>query len=477
MLGFNPSQDTCDPDWIKESQSYSTKFLPLGTGLQYWHSSEDGEYFAEHFSLGMTVWNGYLVNGGKFNRAGGTQANHVAKWDGNSWSSIGLGLNHEVACLTAYQNELYAAGYFDSANGETQARHVAKWNGTSWIPLGNGLSHAAMVMSVYNGKLIVGGYFMSAGEIYSPGIAMWNGNQWSSLGGGVTGAVLALCEYNGELYAGGNFIFAGTQLCNSIAKWDGSSWKPVGQGVSGGDNIISALKVYDGNLYAGGKFINMNQMLCYNISRYDGVAWHTVGSGVQGARCLASDGWVTDMEVYNNELYVTGQFTNAGGVSANKFAKWDAMNWCGIEYGIDLTPRDMEIYQGNLIINGDFYSISGKEFNNIVKYSSNNNITGEQNENTIPKNYMLYQNYPNPFNPSTKINYHLPNSSKVSILIYDVLGKLVTQIINNEFKLAGTHTVEFNAYAYASGVYFYRIEAESLAGSRFGDVKKMLLVK
>ena len=49
MVGFNPSQDTCDPQWIREDENLTTKFRSLGTGLQYWHSGEDGEYFAEHF--------------------------------------------------------------------------------------------------------------------------------------------------------------------------------------------------------------------------------------------------------------------------------------------------------------------------------------------------------------------------------------------------------------------------------------------
>lgn len=89
----------------------------------------------------------------------------------------------------------------------------------------------------------------------------------------------------------------------------------------------------------------------------------------------------------------------------------------------------------------------------------------------IPKEFSLSQNYLNPFNPLTKINYSLPQGVKVSIKVYDILGRLVKEIVN-EYKDAGNYTVIFDGTNYASGVYFYRIEA-----GKFSDVKKMVLVK
>lgn len=90
----------------------------------------------------------------------------------------------------------------------------------------------------------------------------------------------------------------------------------------------------------------------------------------------------------------------------------------------------------------------------------------------IPQVFYLSQNYPNPFNPITKINYELPRNSNVKIVIYDILGREVTRLVNNELKQAGRYVVEFNAQNYASGVYFYRIEAGD-----FVQAKKMVLVK
>jgi len=89
----------------------------------------------------------------------------------------------------------------------------------------------------------------------------------------------------------------------------------------------------------------------------------------------------------------------------------------------------------------------------------------------FPKGFALSQNYPNPFNPSTIINYELPITNYVELSIYNLLGQRVA-ILVNEQKRAGYHQVEWEASGFASGIYYYRIEA-----GEFQDVKKMILIK
>lgn len=89
----------------------------------------------------------------------------------------------------------------------------------------------------------------------------------------------------------------------------------------------------------------------------------------------------------------------------------------------------------------------------------------------VPDKFSLSQNYPNPFNPTTKINFSIPVQTKVSLRIYDVLGKEVMTLVNDA-KNAGSYEVEFSGANLASGVYFYRLDAEN-----FVDTKKMLLTK
>ena len=90
---------------------------------------------------------------------------------------------------------------------------------------------------------------------------------------------------------------------------------------------------------------------------------------------------------------------------------------------------------------------------------------------TLPQNFELFQNYPNPFNPSTVIRYQVVGTTHVRLAIYDVLGREVATLVNEE-KTAGTYEAIFNASNLSSGVYFYRLEADG-----FIETKKMVLLK
>lgn len=89
-----------------------------------------------------------------------------------------------------------------------------------------------------------------------------------------------------------------------------------------------------------------------------------------------------------------------------------------------------------------------------------------------PLTFNLNQNYPNPFNPTTTIKYTVAKDVNVSIKVYDLLGREVAVLVNSEFKKAGSYAVNWNASNFASGVYFYRIEAGD-----FVEAKRMVLVK
>ena len=96
---------------------------------------------------------------------------------------------------------------------------------------------------------------------------------------------------------------------------------------------------------------------------------------------------------------------------------------------------------------------------------------GGEGEEEIVNDYALYQNYPNPFNPTTKISYQIPQSGKVVLKVYDILGREVKTLVN-ELQQSGKYQINFNASDLASGIYFYRIIAEN-----YSVTKKMLLLK
>ncbi len=102
--------------------------------------------------------------------------------------------------------------------------------------------------------------------------------------------------------------------------------------------------------------------------------------------------------------------------------------------------------------------------------------TGLNEDESIPQNFFLYQNYPNPFNPTTKIRYSIPSNvkgqmSNVSLKVYDVLGREVATLVNEE-KQAGVYEVEFNASQLSSGIYYYQLKT-----GNFIETKKMILLK
>jgi hypothetical protein len=93
------------------------------------------------------------------------------------------------------------------------------------------------------------------------------------------------------------------------------------------------------------------------------------------------------------------------------------------------------------------------------------------NDDMLPSGFNLNQNFPNPFNPTTVIGFDLPRAAKVSLEIYDLLGRRV-DAIDMGCKVAGHHNYEYSAGSLTSGIYFYRVRAGELS-----DIKKMILLK
>jgi hypothetical protein len=89
----------------------------------------------------------------------------------------------------------------------------------------------------------------------------------------------------------------------------------------------------------------------------------------------------------------------------------------------------------------------------------------------IPKEFSLQQNYPNPFNPSTEIRYEVPISSRVSIKIFDILGKELTTLVDR-FESPGVRTIIWNAENNPSGIYFVKMNANT-----YSDIKKLVLIR
>ncbi len=107
--------------------------------------------------------------------------------------------------------------------------------------------------------------------------------------------------------------------------------------------------------------------------------------------------------------------------------------------------------------------------NNLMK----TNFEGESKKvNIIPTEYSLYNNYPNPFNPTTIIRFDIPERTNVELIVFDILGRRVKSLVNNELRNPGRYEVSFDAGSLASGVYIYKLTTQN-----YSQARKMLLVK
>lgn len=187
----------------------------------------------------------------------------------------------------------------------------------------------------------------------------------------------------------------------------------------------------------------------------------------------------------NHPQYQNGyNFTNLGGGQwrINFLAKQTQSGFFPIPIeikfsfatGSDTTVRVMNSTNNQLFsfyFNRQPTSVTFDPNNNIVIKTASLVQGVNETGNQTPDNFKLYQNEPNPFNPVTHIDYDIPQSSHVKLVVYDLLGKEVKTLVN-EKKTSGKYSVSFNAMNLPSGLYIYKLETDN-----FSQVKKMMLIK
>jgi hypothetical protein len=232
------------------AQWNGSSWSPLGSGIQggLFLSSPGANplyYVPQVYALAVSGTNLYV--GGFFANAGEVSANNIAEWNGSSWSALGSGISGFiennppfVSALEVSGTNLFAGGFFTTAGG-ISATNIAQWNGSSWSTLGSGIDGNIAALAVSGTGLYVGGQFAAAGGVSANNIAQWNGSSWSPLGSGVGNWVWALVVSGNNLFAAGR---------STIAQWNGSTWSSLGSGLNSGppDALASDNA---GNLYVG----------------------------------------------------------------------------------------------------------------------------------------------------------------------------------------------------------------------------------
>jgi hypothetical protein len=303
-----------------------------------------------------------LYAGGRFTDAGGAAAG-IAKWDGSSWTPLSSGVTGPsfVDCMLVFDDDgagphapaLYVGGQFTLAGG-VAVNHIAKWDGSSWSDVGGGVSGVnppvVWAMAAFDedgpgpgaAKLWISGVFLNAGGVSAVRIARWNGTVWSALPPGEDGFGISSFAVHDEdgagpglpaLFVGGNFDWAGSTSAHNVARWTGSSWSAVGNGFA--DGYVATLASFDADglgadpaeLYAGGSFTNSAGVSINQIARWTGSSWAPLSTGMESP--FAPYATVLTLCAYDDDgsgpsatsLYAGGNFGTAGEIPSAFLAR------------------------------------------------------------------------------------------------------------------------------------------------------------
>jgi len=292
-----------------------------------------------------------LIVGGSFAASGGVFSNSIAAWDGHRWQSLGGGMTwpwpseSRVYSLLVFNGKLIAGGSFSRA-GYVDARSVASWDGIRWRALGEGLPGLVLSLCEYNGELFAGTYE----DIADPRgcVFRWDGSSWHPVAytEGRDHGVLALCVFNGELIASGTLnVIEGLEV-TGVARWDGTTWRALQGEISGSYGAALALEVFDGSLYAGGVFDSVDGVLCPGIARWDGESWHGLGTESFSL-------WlVFALKSVGDRLIVGGYFDADSESNTPTVCAWDGEGWSRLGEGGDLETTAICSYRDEIVVGG-----------------------------------------------------------------------------------------------------------------------------
>lgn len=399
--------------------------------------------------------------------------------DGNTWQerSNGLGLYSWVRALAVSGSSIFAAG-----NSATGIVFRSTDDGMNWIDVSSGQITGAIVSFAVIGSNI----FTVGMDVY---LSTNNGTTWNSVGLSNLG-VHSLAVIGNNLFAGsGSYgVFRSTN--------NGTDWVQVNTGLT--DTTIATFAVSGTNLFAGtfdGRvFVSTNYgdswdevnneglpQLFSMQSLYSNEDYLFIGSGLGIFRRHIDKIIPTELTSFtasanNNNIelnWSTATETNNQGFEIERLQNYKIerlQEWekIGFVQGHGTTTEIQTYFFSDKNLKPGSYSYRLKQIDYDGTYAYSDIVEVDV---TGPKEFTLYQNYPNPFNPSTTIKFALPFESKVKISVYNLVGELVSVLLDKEIE-TGYHEVNFDASRLASGVYLYRIKA-----GEFVQTKKLILMK
>lgn len=487
-----------------------------------------GNIYVAGRSLGIGTGSDYLLL--KYNSNGVQQ--WVARYDGPANSddkvtSIAVSVLGNIYITGRSAGGVTSTDYATvKFNSEGVLQWVTRYNGP-----GNASDFAYSIVVDSSENTYVTGSSTGTGTDYdyatikynSDGIQQWVA-RYNGPGNSDELAYSNVIDRSGNVYVTGRSVGSGTSHDYATIKYNSfgvQQWvaRYNGPGSDDNDEAYSIVVDNSGNAYVTGlSFGNLtgtnNATIKYNsdgvqqwVSRYSGYAFEIALDKSENVYVMANSNdydyttikynsagilqWVSSYNGpgnsydYPNEIvvddannvYITGQSVGSGTsfdcatikYNSDGIQKWVA-RYNGLGNESDGAKSIVLSSSENIIVTGFSNNSSGTDTYCItIKYSQSVGIN--QINSNIPDKFNLSQNYPNPFNPTTNIEFSLPEKSFVKLKVFDITGKEVAQLVNENLS-AGTFRYEFNAENLPSGLYFYKLETE-----KFSETKKMIILK
>ena len=402
-----------------------------------------------------------------------------AQWQRISEENVGT-----TAKLMTHNSNVFLYGY---QGGFKFFRFDA--NGENFTDLSASAPAEFSYLYSFNNKL----YCVDITDVYT---SSDNGETWNLLStiDFTGGAIIKLTSDGNTLYAVSNrkSIFKSTDY--------GSTWQELTLNADGnlmflnlavtGNNLVGVIVgagAYSSNDGGVNWSLNNPETGIQNVYNSDGVIIGLTGNGLYKLD-ISNNTWSTiNNGLPNNGTYfISKSLSRSGGslyfagseligskshvfTSSNEGSNWSELysegfpqlNYSGSSEFIVSSGTNLFYY---------YYGLLDSQNIGLYIYPVSETTANESGA-ELPNKFSLLQNYPNPFNPTTKISFSITQSGLTTLQVYDVLGKEVAELVNENLS-AGNYSVDFNASNLSSGIYFYRLVSGNVA-----LIKKMILLR
>ncbi len=395
-------------------------------------------------------------------------------WGSNYYGQLGTGNNTnsnvpvEVGNLLSGKTITQVAAGGSHSIVLTSNGTVYTWGSNHYGQLGNGNNTDSnvpvLVGNLLSGKTIIevaAGYYHSIALMSDGTVYTWGYNYYGQLGNGKN------IDSNIPVAVGG--LLSGKTIVQVAA----GEYHSIALASDG--TIYTWGLNYNGEL-GDGTGTNSNIPVAVNQTDIGALPVELTSFTASVSGNLINLNWQTETEVnsygFSIERYALITLRSAPDLSQNAESKvWKMVGFVK-GHGSSNSPNKYSFTDTNPLGGSEFeYRLKEIDNSGAFKYSKVVDVK------IAPGKYELFQNYPNPFNPSTVITYQLPVSGKVLLKVYDILGNVVSTLVD-KIQPAGNHQVVFNTQQtttskhLSSGVYFYRINS-----GNFREVKKMIVLK